>query len=35
MVKILKFNTVYGKPPLNMVHLRLLMLKTNKEDQKR
>jgi len=35
MVKIKKINMVYGEPPLNMVYLRLLMLKTNREDQKR
>jgi hypothetical protein len=27
------YYNVYGGPPLNMVHLRHLMLKTNGEDQ--
>jgi len=35
MVKIKKISKTYGGPPLNMVHLRHLMLKTNGEDQKR
>lgn len=33
MVKIRKFNKIYGEPSLNMVHLRFFMLKTNGEDQ--
>jgi len=33
MVKIKWTYKVYGGPPLNMVHLRHLMLKTNWEDQ--
>jgi hypothetical protein len=34
-VKIKKFTKVHGGPPLNMVQLRHLMLKTNGEDSKR
>jgi len=33
MVKIKKNNMVYGEPPLNIVYVKLLMLKTNGEDQ--
>jgi len=32
MIKIKKFNKAYGGPPLNMVYLKHLMLKTNGED---
>jgi len=32
-IKIKFFTKVHGGPPLNMVHLRHLMLKTNGEDQ--
>jgi len=35
MVTIKKINKVHSGPPLNMIHLRHLMLKTNREDQKR
>ena len=32
-IKRLKFNKIYGGPPLNMVHFRYLTLKINGEDQ--
>jgi len=32
-IKGLKFKKVYGGPPLNMIHLRNLMIKINENDQ--